>query len=64
MKLWKIGCAYLRVLEIVKVYHFGSLTTKKTWNNGAKTFFKNGECYLFKKWGSDQTFKKLEPKKI
>ena len=55
MKLWKEGVRIFKGLNDFKVYHFGSLTTRKkknfTQNRGDKTFLK--------KWGiSTKFFKK------
>ena len=47
MKLWKEGVRIFKGLNDFKVYHFGSLTTRKKknliQNRGDKTFLKNGE---------------------
>ena len=52
MKLWKIGCRIFKGLNAFKVYHFGSLTTRKNkkvkQNRGDKTFLK--------KWGISTSF--------
>ena len=52
MKLWKIGCRIFKGLSAFKVYHFGSLTTRKNkkvkQNRGDKTFLK--------KWGISTSF--------
>jgi len=55
MKLWKVGCRIFKGLADFKVYHFGSLTTRKNkkikQNRGDKTFLL--------KWGiSTRFFKK------
>ena len=55
MKLWKKGVRYFKLLNGSRVYHFGSVTTRKkeniTRNKGRKTFIK--------KWGiSIKFFKK------
>ena len=55
MKLWKVGCRIFKGLGDFKVYHFGSLTTRKNkkikQNRGDKTFLL--------KWGiSTRFFKK------
>ena len=47
MKLWKEGVRIFKGLNDFKVYHFGSLTTRKKknfiQNRGDKTFLKNGD---------------------
>tara|TARA_B100000941_G_scaffold288638_1_gene265931 strand:- start:192 stop:1052 length:861 start_codon:yes stop_codon:yes gene_type:complete len=56
MKLWKIGCRIFKGLNDFKVYHFGSLTTRKNknvkQNRGDNTFLlKWGiSTYFFKKY--------------
>ena len=55
MKLWKAGVRIYKGLNDFKVYHFGSLTTRKK-----KNFFQNrGDRTFLKKWGiSTKFFKK------
>ena len=55
MKLWKIGVRIFKGLNSFKVYHFGSLTTRKK-----KNFIQNrGDKTFLKKWGiSTKFFKK------
>ena len=55
MKLWKEGVRIFKGLNDFKVYHFGSLTTRKK-----KNFIQNrGDKTFLKKWGiSTKFFKK------
>ena len=55
MKLWSIGVRIFKGLNDFKVYHFGSLTTRKK-----KNFIQNrGDKTFLKKWGfSTKFFKK------
>ena len=55
MKLWKIGVRIFKGLNSFKVYHFGSLTTRKN-----KDIIRNkGDLTFLKKWGiSTKFFKK------
>ena len=55
MKLWKEGVRIFKGLNDFKVYHFGSLTTRKK-----KNFKQNkGDKTFLKKWGiSTKFFKK------
>ena len=55
MKLWKEGVRIFKGLNDFKIYHFGSLTTRKK-----KNFFQNrGDRTFLKKWGiSTKFFKK------
>ena len=55
MKLWNIGVRIFKGLNLFKVYHFGSLTTRKNIN-----IIKNrGDLTFLKKWGmSTKFFKK------
>ena len=47
MKLWKMGVRIFKGLNNFKVYHFGSLTTRKK-----KHFIQNrGDKTFLKKWG-------------
>ena len=55
MKLWKIGCRIFKGLNEFKVYHFGSLTTRK--NKNVKQ--NRGDNTFLLKWGiSTYFFKK------
>ena len=52
MKLWKIGIRIFKGLNGFKVYHFGSLTTRKN-----KTVIQNrGDVTFLKKWGFTTSF--------
>ena len=52
MKLWKIGVRIFKGLNGFKVYHFGSLTTRKN-----KNIIKNkGNITFLKKWGISVSF--------
>ncbi len=52
MKLWKIGVRIFKGLNKFKVYHFGSLTTRKN-----KNIIKNkGDITFLKKWGISTSF--------
>ena len=52
MKLWKIGVRIFKGLNKFKVYHFGSLTTRK--NN--KIIKNKGDITFLKKWGISVSF--------
>ena len=56
MKLWKIGVRIFKGLNSFKVYHFGSITTRKN-----KNIIKNkGDITFLKKWGvTSKFFKKF-----
>ena len=54
MKLWKSGVRIFKGLGDFKVYHFGSLTTRK--NNKIK---QNRGDVTFLKWGSLRDFLKI-----
>ena len=52
MKLWKVGVRIFKGLNSFKVYHFGSLTTRKN-----KNIIKNkGDETFLKKWGITTKF--------
>jgi GT2 family glycosyltransferase len=52
MKLWKVGVRIFKGLNSFKVYHFGSLTTRKN-----KNIIKNkGDETFLKKWGVTTKF--------
>jgi len=52
MKLWKIGIRIFKGLNSFKVYHFGSLTTRKN-----KNIIRNkGDLTFLKKWGITTKF--------
>ena len=52
MKLWKIGVRIFKGLNSFKVYHFGSLTTRKN-----KDVIQNrGDITFIKKWGISTAF--------
>ena len=52
MKLWKKGCRIFKGLSAFKVYHFGSLTTRKN-----KNIIQNrGDVTFLKKWGITTSF--------
>ena len=52
MKLWNIGVRIFKGLNLFKVYHFGSLTTKKN-----KNIVQNrGDVTFLKKWGITTSF--------
>ena len=52
MKLWKEGVRIFKGLNDFKVYHFGSLTTRKK-----KNFIQNrGDKTFLKKWGITTKF--------
>ena len=52
MKLWKVGVRIFKGLNSFKVYHFGSLTTRKN-----KNIIKNkGDETFLKKWGFTTKF--------
>jgi len=52
MKLWKIGIRIFKGLNGFKVYHFGSLTTRKN-----KSVIQNrGDVTFLKKWGFTTSF--------
>ena len=52
MKLWKEGVRIFKGLNDFKVYHFGSLTTRKK-----KNFIQNkGDRTFLKKWGITTKF--------
>ena len=52
MKLWKIGVRIFKGLNSFKVYHFGSLTTRKN-----KNIIRNkGDLTFLKKWGITTKF--------
>tara|TARA_B100000242_G_scaffold227341_1_gene167740 strand:+ start:2566 stop:3414 length:849 start_codon:yes stop_codon:yes gene_type:complete len=52
MKLWKTGCRLFKGLNAFKVYHFGSLTTRKN-----KNIKKNrGDKTFLLKWGISSSF--------
>jgi len=52
MKLWKIGVRIFKGLNSFKVYHFGSLTTRKN-----KDIIRNsGDVTFLKKWGITTKF--------
>ena len=50
MKLWREGVRIFKGLNDFKVYHFGSITTRKKsnfiQNRGDRTFLKNGVFLL------------------
>ena len=52
MKLWKKGCRIFKGLNAFKVYHFGSLTTRK--NKNVKQ--NRGDVTFLKKWGITTSF--------
>ena len=52
MKLWKKGCRIFKGLNAFKVYHFGSLTTRK--NRDVKQ--NRGDVTFLKKWGITTSF--------
>ena len=52
MKLWKIGCRIFKGLNDFKVYHFGSLTTRK--NKSVKQ--NRGDNTFLLKWGISTNF--------
>ena len=52
MKLWKIGVRIFKGLNSFKVYHFGSLTTRKN----KKTIQNKGDVTFLKKWGITTKF--------
>tara|TARA_B100000963_G_scaffold323577_1_gene308500 strand:+ start:3802 stop:4650 length:849 start_codon:yes stop_codon:yes gene_type:complete len=52
MKLWKIGVRIFKGLNLFKVYHFGSLTTRK--NKEIKQ--NRGDITFLKKWGISTSF--------
>ncbi len=52
MKLWKKGCRIFMGLNAFKVYHFGSLTTRK--NKHVKQ--NRGDVTFLKKWGITTSF--------
>ena len=52
MKLWKIGVRIFKGLNSFKVYHFGSLTTRKN----KKTRQNKGDVTFLKKWGITTSF--------
>ena len=54
MKLWKIGVRIFKGLNSFKVYHFGSLTTRKNKN----IIRNNGDITFLKKWGITTKFLK------
>jgi glycosyltransferase involved in cell wall biosynthesis len=55
MKLWKIGVRIFKGLNSFKVYHFGSITTRKNKN----VIQNKGDITFLKKWGiSTKFFKK------
>ncbi len=52
MKLWNIGVRIFKGLNLFKVYHFGSLTTRKN-----KNIIQNrGDITFLKKWGITTSF--------
>jgi hypothetical protein len=52
MKLWKIGVRIFKGLNSFKVYHFGSLTTRKN-----KEVVQNkGDITFLRKWGITTSF--------
>jgi len=52
MKLWNIGVRIFKGLNLFKVYHFGSLTTRKN-----KNIIQNrGDVTFLKKWGITTSF--------
>ena len=52
MKLWKIGVRIFKGLNLFKVYHFGSLTTRKN----KKIKQNRGDITFLKKWGISTSF--------
>ena len=52
MKLWKIGVRIFKGLNAFKVYHFGSLTTRKNKN----VIQNRGDITFLKKWGITTSF--------
>ena len=52
MKMWKKGCRIFKGLNAFKVYHFGSLTTRK--NKDVKQ--NKGDITFLKKWGITISF--------
>ena len=52
MKLWKKGCRIFKGLSAFKVYHFGSLTTRKNKN----VIQNRGDVTFLKKWGITTSF--------
>ena len=52
MKLWKKGCRIFKGLSAFKVYHFGSLTTRKNEN----IIQNRGDVTFLKKWGITTSF--------
>jgi GT2 family glycosyltransferase len=52
MKLWKIGVRIFKGLNSFKVYHFGSLTTRKN----KKIKQNRGDVTFLKKWGITTSF--------
>ena len=52
MKLWKIGVRIFKGLNSFKVYHFGSLTTRKN----KKIVQNKGDITFLKKWGITTSF--------
>ena len=52
MKLWKKGCRIFKGLNAFKVYHFGSLTTRKNKN----VMQNRGDVTFLKKWGITTSF--------
>ena len=57
MKLWKYGVRIFKGLEKVRVYHFGSITTRKNKNNNIKkdSGHRGGKIFLLK-WGYKISF--------
>ena len=52
MKLWKIGIRIFKGLNEFKVYHFGSLTTRKN----SKIIKNKGDVTFLRKWGITISF--------
>ena len=52
MKLWNIGIRIFKGLNKFKVYHFGSLTTRKNKN----VIQNKGDITFLKKWGITTKF--------